>query len=673
MSSIRDELLELAYRANLGGDPVILEAIEIAADTNDPQLINSLRELLLAEAAFANVEDDPFIPGPGTLPPGDVLIGMTHGGGSFGRCALPVAEFCRHVLIAGTHGSGKTFLMKSVAIQLIDLGASVWILDVEDQFDDLASLFGPDQLLVLDLADWRRNPLEVLPGERPVDVISRIKEISFDHWLRAGSLNLTDQVLKELFEECGGEGPTFADYYDKLARMSFRASSRSAGYLETVVNRMTGLLNHLGETFNCTRGFDLQRLMQTSLVLRPGRLDTDVLRFFVNDLLGAVAAIRDLSPAVRDLPLVVAMDEASLCIPPRTYRSSEDREPYICSMARRMRKRGVGLILADQVPSQIPDAVIGNMATRIVMQLVNGACKQAIAHSMGLNHLQEDYLSELALRRAVIQYSGAPRPFLAEIPELTLPPALGEQELRRRMEPKLQELYATVRTRQAPPQAGGQEDRRSRGYPVPGQPPLPKEAVDYLEDVFRRPFVMATRRDAELGLSTWKGNDLREQLLARQLVIKQQVNTGRKGGVITLLEVTEAGREFLASVGVKGQEPPGKGGFEHRYWQHAIVKWLMREHPECQPEVEHFGFGKAVDVGVNLGGQWIAIEVGITAVGKELGNATSDLGAGYSAVWVTCLRKRDRDELEKMAQRELGEEELDRVQFRLLSEFLESS
>jgi hypothetical protein len=288
-----EEVLYLAGRANVSADRGILGAINMALRTGDRQLLAEVREDLLFRAGRANIAPTPFA-APGPLPPGAIPIGRAIGAGPGTWCWLSEFDLTRHVGCFAPSGGGKSFWVKHMAIQFVRRGIPFWLIDqAREHGRHLASLLGPDNVLVMDIADFRRNPFEVLPVERPIDAITRIRRLHWDLHLMDGSINLLDQVLKELYEERAGDDyPTFSDYHRKLTTLSFRAGSRYAGYLESLLNRATGILNHLGPIYDCVQGFDLTQLMRISMVLEMRGLDSDAARFFVDDLLSAVAALR---------------------------------------------------------------------------------------------------------------------------------------------------------------------------------------------------------------------------------------------------------------------------------------------------------------------------------------------------------------------------------------------
>jgi len=103
-------------------------------------------------------------------------------------------------------------------------------------------------------------------------------------------------------------------------------------------------------------------------------------------------------------------------------------------MFRTARKRGIALILCDQVPSELPPAILGNLACRIVMRLVNARCIWSVQSSMGLDRRQAEAIATMEQRRAVVQYTLQPHPFAIEVPEMSFPAKPEEPELRRQAE-----------------------------------------------------------------------------------------------------------------------------------------------------------------------------------------------------------------------------------------------
>jgi hypothetical protein len=73
------------------------------------------------------------------------------------------------------------------------------------------------------------------------------------------------------------------------------------------------------------------------------------------------------------------------------------------------------------VPSELPPAILGNLACRIVMRLTNARCIWSLQSSMGLDKKQAEAIATLEQRQAVVQYTLYPTPFMIEIPQMAFP------------------------------------------------------------------------------------------------------------------------------------------------------------------------------------------------------------------------------------------------------------
>jgi hypothetical protein len=98
-------------------------------------------------------------------------------------------------------------------------------------------------------------------------------------------------------------------------------------------------------------------------------------------------------------------------------------------MFRTARKRSIALVLCDQVPSELPPAILGNLACRIVMRLVNARCIWSLQSSMGLDKKQAEAIATLEQRQAVVQYTLHPTPFAIEVPQLNFPAKPQQSQL----------------------------------------------------------------------------------------------------------------------------------------------------------------------------------------------------------------------------------------------------
>jgi len=645
-------------------------AVDAALLAKNDRWRDSLPRYLKMECFMNEADTNPFLPGPGDdeVCKGDIEIGrVVRGPALGGPFRLPFLLVGEHQLWTGHSGSGKSFGIMSEILHLIGT-VPVWIFDTEDEYKNLAQFFPAEDLLVVDYKDLRRNIFEPPPGFHPLEWQGRVKNIWRESFfLRDGSVNLLGDILHELYLSKGildgsTNYVTLNEFYRKLSSLRFRVNSRNAGYWETLVNRTLNLLNFMGQTYNCVRGHDLEFLLSKSVIFRLRGLSDDLFAFFANDMLTYVLASRE--PLLNcELRNVFVFDEGHRLFSPLRADRYDLGEPIAFQAVRTIRKRGVGLIIGDQVPHLLPQAIRANLGTRVILRLVDGNSLRAIGDSLSLTPEQRGYILELPKRQAIVQYSGYPKPFLIELPELGLTEPIGERAVEERGR-----QISSVPGFRGEEQDEPKDPKAPTGRPSRLTEPISLEAIEYLKEISKSVFLPITKRDKALGKSGWKGNALREELTNKGLVRLVKINTHAKGGVITVAEITEKGYELLDRLKVKYEKPRGKGGLEHRFWQAVITDWGRRH--GYNAAIEDFRNGKSVDVGLEIDGRSVACEIVITGEQKELFNLGKDSMAGWDEIWFCCSDERVAAKIRELILSFTPADKHAEVRFKLLAHFL---
>jgi len=406
----------------------------------DPENADAVRTILRRRCIRAGFNPDDlsvFWPvrqlSEGQLHIGRVLQGNIPGP----EFSLPIDIINQHLATFGHNGTGKSYLTMYIALQAIKAGLTVWIFDIEDEYSRLIPLFPDEQLIALEPELLRFNFFQ--PPGNWIKSASWIDELSLllrgATFLRDGSLNLFRTGLIKMLERKGitkgqTDGPSLVEVINYFQGLKFGPKMRSAGFLESLLNRIVTMADAFNETAAVSNSNMLENLGQRSTIFRLHSLTGIPLQFLVGFLLLWLSRFRE--GIANDKPHLVIIEEAHML---SSEKARQDiGESILCRMFRTARKRSIGLILCDQVPSELPPAILGNLACRIVMRLANARCIWSIQSSMGLDRKQAEAISTMEPRKAVVHYTLHPTPFAIEIPEISFPVKPQESELRRHAE-----------------------------------------------------------------------------------------------------------------------------------------------------------------------------------------------------------------------------------------------
>ena len=430
-------------------DPAIQRLLKVYI--RDPKMRQTVRNLLKRRCVLAGFDpDDNSVFWPvRELPPGMISIGQVTQGKMPGpQFDLPQDTITQHVGIFGHNGTGKTYLAMNLAAQAIRTGLNVWVFDIEDEYCRLSSILPEQDLVALEPHQLRLNLFQP-PGEW-VTPASWLDELSLllrgATFLRDGSLNIFRTGMGKLLERKGitiggSEWPSLLEVIEYFEGIKFGPKSRSAGFIESLLNRITTLAGTFDQMARITNSEMLSSLSQRSVIFRLHGLTGIPLQFLVSFLLLWLARFRE-GPS-NNRPHIVIIEEAHMLA---SEKARQDiGESILCRMFRMARKRGIALILCDQVPSELPPAILGNLACRIVMRLVNARCIWSVQSSMGLDRRQAEAIASMEQRRAVVHYTLHPHSFAIQIPELIFPGKPQEKELQQKAEEMLSQIQWNYR------------------------------------------------------------------------------------------------------------------------------------------------------------------------------------------------------------------------------------
>jgi len=304
---------------------------------------------------------------------------------------LPLATMNRHGLIAGATGTGKTKTLQLITEQLSAQGVPVFVADVKGDLSGLAEpaeAGGPAEKRMGDLG------LPFAPTAFPVEFLSlggigpgvpvRATVSDFGPQLLAkvlGSNETQESSLELVFHYADTKGLPLLDLGDLRSLLTYLDSKDGKPELEGIgglskatvgvlLRSLVGLETGGGTEFFGEPQLDIMDLMRVApdgrgviscLELpavqdRPGLFST-VMMWLVAELFEQLPEAGDL-----DKPkLVFFLDEAHLLFADATDAFVES----VGRTVRLIRSKGVGVFFVTQAPTDLPEAVLGQLGSRV--------------------------------------------------------------------------------------------------------------------------------------------------------------------------------------------------------------------------------------------------------------------------------------------------------------------
>jgi hypothetical protein len=720
-------LLTLLKQAGFSPDSDVGRLLRVAHARGNARVVNQLVSFLDQQAA-QRLWNGQVLPLRDDLPQDGVLLGRNTDLLQEGLAVyLPDRSLLQHLGVFGFTGTRKSYLMCFILEHLIARDVRVVVIDQESEFGGIASRFSFDVVGWARPQDLRINLFEVPAGCDPdlwkVRIIDLLRSVFF---LRDGGSSLLLEIMTELYMErgClshGSNWPAVDDVLAALKARRFGKTSRFSQHRESVERVVRHIAESLGPMVCCRRSMEAKELAKRSWIFDVRGLDALDVEFFVCLVLGVIeGAITD------SRQRVVVIEEAHTLLNPFRERRQDIKEPPLQEWLRRLRKRGIGFVIVDQLPSGLPRSSRANLGTIICFQLKEQACVQAVGMSMGLTRDQLSWLASLPPRVALVGSAAIGGVVFTRIPELNYESPPRPDALRERMAPLFalwQEDYGDAfagvrrgaaqatsddygnkhqpasRELQQEEESGvlaagncGEHDESGAGGScrteiiseslakqevadrsgICGQDVeaehISLEAIKYLEAVNKHQCLPLSELDCVGGWSAGKGNRLRGELQRTGLIEVETVRTGRRGAPMKCVRIRKAGYAKLRRMGVPPRPPKGKGGVLSQFWAAAIVRKL--EHGAIKGEIEMTRQGKAVDVGAVAKGALWAFEIQLSSK-HVVENVVKDFEVGFTRVVLCALTERELDDMKRKVGSAGSEANRGSVEYRLLRIFLE--
>ena len=308
---------------------------------------------------------------------------------------IPLAMLNRHGLVAGATGTGKTKTLQLMAEQLSTAGVPVFAADIKGDLSGLATPGVSNDKLTERTASvgqqWQATgfPVEYYAlGGQGTGIPLRVTMSAFGPTLLSKVLGLNDTQESSLglvFHYADKAGLPLLDLADLREVVKFLTSDEgkadlkelgglSAATAGVILRELIGFSDQGAEAFFGEPEFESADLLQTgadgrgliSLVELPNLQDRPAV--FSTFLMWLLADLFHDLPEVGDVDkpkLVFFFDEAHLLF----NDASKAFLDQIAQTVRLIRSKGVGVFFVTQSPTDVPDAVLAQLGSRVQHQL----------------------------------------------------------------------------------------------------------------------------------------------------------------------------------------------------------------------------------------------------------------------------------------------------------------
>lgn len=420
-------LASLASAARAEQDETVKGLLRAVHYTQDPELAQDAAEYLGGLAVEYALEPHPFAP---PIDPeeahGEIELGLVRNKYSqqisFG---LRLKEMVRNVLLIGLIGSGKTTAIIKILSGLMSFMAKMLVFDIKKDFIHLPQLFPEVWKFKLPGAGFKWNLLQpaIRNWKRWAGILAQTIANSLGFFAGQSTEAFIYKTLLQLYSryDMNNEAyPSLLDLYDflqmKKVNKEFARGTEEYRSFERFLNRVETLVFSFEEVVDCSKGFELAKILDHHTVFDIAELKEDCqtvfTELFLTQILGYRLEKKERGGILRN---VAVLDDAKRLMP--AYR--EDQQSAIANMSRIIafsREFGVGFIVAECDPALLAHSAKAACYTRLCFNLTDGKDIAAAVSSLKLDPEQAAEIQRLRIGEAVVRMSGRiDRPFVIQV------------------------------------------------------------------------------------------------------------------------------------------------------------------------------------------------------------------------------------------------------------------
>lgn len=362
-------------------------------------------------------------------------------------------DLCKHVLIAGVPGSGKTQTCQYLLRQLWEEHRIPWLVmepAMKSEYRGLLASPAGSDLRIFTLGDQTGvplsfNPLAVQPGthvQTHIDGLVALFNAAFA--LVTPMPYVLSLALHRVYSECGwdlttgkhslGHSPRAQPVLSDLSATIGRLVKELGYDAEITANIQAGLQTRLasltvggrGEMLNRRASVPMDYLLSAPTVLEFAAMGNDEDKAFVlGAMLLHLAEHRRAAGLVGNrLRHVTVVEEAHrlLAAVPQNLPADEANArgkavESFTNLLAEVRAYGEGVVVVDQIPTKLASDVLKNTNLKVVHRLVAEDERRRVGGCMNMSEKQMRHLSTLRCGQAAVFAEGCPSAYLVQVPD----------------------------------------------------------------------------------------------------------------------------------------------------------------------------------------------------------------------------------------------------------------
>jgi hypothetical protein len=565
---------------------------------------------------------------------GEYRLGkILYGDEPCGELKLKEDSLPSHVGIFGMTGAGKTNIVSLFIRNLLKENKTFLIFDWKRNYRDLLSLV-KDELIVYTVgrgvSPFYWNPLISPPKTEPSTWLKQFIEVC-PHalFLGHGVERILQRIIDSLYNEHGvydgspHSYPTLGDVDTELN--NYKAKGREAQWLDSA-RRAVGALcfGGFGKALNAREDIDID--LSSNIVFELDSLTDSEKTFFTESFLLWIYHKRLSEPEREVFKHCTIIEEAHNCLLREKMRLS-GKETITDIILRQIRELGEALIIIDQQPSLITPTALSNIHTQIMMKMSYADDVGTAMRLVSLDPSEAEYLRMLKTGWAIAKVPDWHKPFLVKFPLFSLKKGfVSDEDLRNKMRgcsPELSLEKVRNRLNEVIRDFRGIDRKEKKKEQL-----TPKEK-ELLIDILRYPTSGTVERYHRLGLNTYQGNKLKQELTNKDLIKTESISTNK--GRLKVFDLADRGKDELRKLGYEARSHRFKNAsFDHEFWKKRVAKYFTDKGYGVREEYP-IGGGKSVDIAAIKNGKKVAIEIE-TGKSCPLHNIAKNQNRGFEKV-----------------------------------------